>query len=124
MGGVCVWGIYRSPKKERKMTDILVNKGQWDALPKEEQDKIIKGLRETGAIYDTDEIVGDDSVSPIDENTQLQPMWNPLKDACRALCDVAAAAALGWCATHTAGTGLAVCVAIAEKARTRCKNNC
>lgn len=119
-----MYGVSILPKEEREMADILVNKGQWDALSNEEQGRIIKGLRETGALDDTDEIFGDDSVSPIDENTQLQPMWNPLKDACRALCDVAAAATLGWCAKNTAGTGLAVCVAIAEKVRTRCKNRC
>lgn len=106
------------------MTDILVNKGQWDSLSKEDQDKIAKGLLDSGAIRDIDQIIGDASIPPIDENTQLQPLWNPLKDLCKAACDVAAGAALAWCTANTAGVGLAVCIAAAEAARNECKNRC
>ncbi|MDI6528377.1 hypothetical protein QMA71_22815 [Pseudomonas otitidis] len=73
------------------MTEINANKDQLDSLSKEDQDKITKGLLDSGAIRDVDKIAGDTSVQPLDENTQLQPLWNPLKDFCKAACDVAAA---------------------------------
>lgn len=106
------------------MTDILVNKDQWDSLSSDEQDKISKGLIETGAIRDIDRIVGDASVPPIDESTQLDPLWNPLKDACKVVCDVAAGAALAWCTANTGGLAFAVCVAAAEAGRKACKDRC
>ncbi|MGE4407057.1 hypothetical protein [Pseudomonas sp.] len=106
------------------MTDILVNKSQWDALSDEEQQKITNGLIGTGAMRNIDRIVGDDSVPPMDENTELEPLWNPIKDVCQGLCDAAAIAALGWCTTNTGGIGLAVCIAAAEAVRAECKKRC
>lgn len=111
-------------QEDRVMADILVNKAQWEALSKDERDKITKGLTECGALSDKDSVVGDASVAPFDENTQLQPLWNPLQDLCKAACDVAAGTALAWCTANTVGIGLAACIAVAEAARNECKNNC
>ncbi len=106
------------------MADILVNKAQWDALSSDEQAEIVKGLRSTGAIKIGDRIVGDPAKAPFDENTQLEPMWNPIKDICKAACDAAAAAGAAWCTANTAGAGLAVCLAAAEAARQACRGRC
>ena len=106
------------------MADILVNKQQWDSLSQDEQSEIVKGLRTTGAVKIGDRIVGDPNVKPFDENTQLEPMWNPLKSICKAACDATAAAGVAWCTANTAGIGLAVCLAAAEAARQECRRRC
>lgn len=106
------------------MTDILVNNQQWDSLSKDEQKEIVKGLRSTGAIKIGDRIVGDPNVPPFDKNTQLEPMWNPIEDLCKAACDVAAASGAAWCTANTAGVALAACLAAAEAARRECRNRC
>ncbi|MEQ0863873.1 hypothetical protein [Pseudomonas aeruginosa] len=103
------------------MSDLRVNKDQWDSLSKEEQDSITKGLVEAGAIKAEDRVVADSAVPPFDENTVLQPMWNPIKDLGPVVCDVAAAAGAAWCAANTAGIGLAACMALAEAGRKKCK---
>lgn len=106
------------------MTNVTVNKQQWDSLDESERQKITKGLRESGAILESDSIIGSDAIAPFDAQTQLEPMWNPLQDLCKAACDVAAGTALAWCTANTAGVGLAVCAAAAEAARQECKNRC
>ncbi len=106
------------------MADILVNKGQWDALTPDEQAEIVKGLRQTGAIKIGDRIVGDAAQPAFDENTQMEPMWNPIKDICKAACDAAASAGAAWCTANTAGVGLAACLAAAEAARRACRGRC
>lgn len=106
------------------MANILVNKDQWDSLTPTEQGAITKGLQVTGAIKAGDRIVGDSSAPPFDENTQFEPMWNPIKDLCKVTCDTAASAAVAWCIANTAGTALAVCTAAAEAARTECRRRC
>ncbi|MEI2781259.1 MAG: hypothetical protein V9H25_08325 [Candidatus Competibacter sp.] len=106
------------------MADILVNKQQWDSLSEEEQNKIVKGLSGTGAIKIGDRVIGDPNVPPFDENTQLEPMWNPIKDLCKAACDAAAAAGAAWCTANTAGVVLAACLAATEAARRECRNRC
>ena len=106
------------------MTDILVNKQQWDAVSADDQEAIVKGLRSTGALKIGDRIVPDPSAPPFDENTQLSPLWNPIADLCKAACDVAAGAAVAWCTVNTAGVALAVCLAAAEAARNECRRRC
>jgi hypothetical protein len=106
------------------VTDILVNKNQWDSLSEDEQNEIVRGLRGTGAIKIGDKIVGDPNVPPFDENTPLEPMWNPIKDICKAACDTTAAAAAAWCSANTAGVALAACLAAAEAARRECRKRC
>ncbi len=106
------------------MADIKVNKQQWDALSQEEQEAIIDGLRSTGGLKIGDRVVGDPNEPPFDENTQLEPLWNPIKDVCKALCDSAAAAAFAWCSANTAGVGLVACLAVAESARQECRKRC
>lgn len=106
------------------MADILINKDQWDALSKEEQERVVHGLLEAGALQDDDRVVGDANVPPFDENTSLAPLWNPLKDICKALCDSTAAAGVAWCAANTAGAATVACIAVAEVAREECKNRC
>lgn len=106
------------------MTDILVNKQQWDTLSTDEQDKIVEGLHSTGAIKSGDRIIGDPTAPPFEEDTQFGPMWNPIKDICKAGCDTIAAAAIAWCIANTAGVALAVCLAAAEAARQECYRHC
>jgi hypothetical protein len=106
------------------MADILVNKQQWDSLTPMEQDEIVKGLRSTGAIKIGDRIVGDPNAPVFDENTAMEPMWNPIKDVCKAACDAAAAGAAAWCSANTAGVALAACLAAADSARRECRRRC
>ena len=106
------------------MAEIKINEDQWNAVSDDEKVKILDGLRSTGALSDDDVIVGDPNVSELTADTVLEPMWNPLKDICKAVCDVAAGAALAWCTANTAGVGFAACVAAAEVARGECKRRC
>jgi len=106
------------------MADVKVNKGQWDAVSSADQKAIIDGLRKTGALQSGDRIVTDPNVAPFDENTQMEPMWNPIKDLCKVACDTAAAAGVAWCTANTAGVALAACIAAAEAARNVCRDRC
>ena len=106
------------------MAEILVNKGQWDAVSSEERSRITEALRSSGAIREEDSIVGSPDVEAFTEDTQMEPMWNPIREPCKAACDVAATAAAGWCTANTAGVGLAACLAAAEAARRECRKRC
>lgn len=106
------------------MADILVNSEQWNSISEEERKRITEGLRKVGALRAEDQVKGDPAVAPFDENTQFTPMWNPIKDVCKALCDTAAAAGVAWCTANTAGIGLAACLAAAEVARQGCRDRC
>lgn len=106
------------------MADLKINKQQWDALSSEDQKAITDGLRSTGGLKIGDRIVGDPNVPLFDENTKLEPLWNPIQDLCKAACDAAAVSAVAWCTANTAGIGLAACLAAAEAARQECRNRC
>lgn len=106
------------------MADVKVNKQQWDALSAGEQTKITAGLVTTGALKAGDQIVGSADAEAFDAQTKFEPMWNPLGDICKALCDTAAAAGATWCIANTAGLGLPVCLAAAEAARNICRGRC
>lgn len=106
------------------MADILVNEEQWKSLSKDDQDKIEKGLLSTGAMKTGDQIVGDPAAPVFDKDTEMEPLWNPIKDICKAACDVTAVLAVGWCTTNTAGLGLSVCLAAAEGIRRECRKHC
>jgi hypothetical protein len=106
------------------MADILVNKRQWEALSKDQQTKIVEGLKSTKAIQAGDSIVGDAGTPEFDENTQMEPMWNPIKDICKAACDAAAASGAAWCSANTVGVALAACIAAAEAGRRKCRDRC
>ncbi|MDQ8698871.1 hypothetical protein [Hyphomicrobium sp. LHD-15] len=106
------------------MTDIKVNKHQWDNVSEAEKEKIVSGLRATGALRATDRIIGDPGVPEFTAETLLEPQWNPLKDLCKAACDTVAAAAVAWCTANTGGAATAVCIAAAEAARQACRDRC
>ncbi len=106
------------------MADIKVNKEQWESVAPEEQTKITEGLRSTGIIRDEDFIVGDESVVEFDKDTEFAPLSNPIKELCKAGCDIAAGSAIAWCTANTVGVGLAACLAAAEVARNECKKRC
>jgi hypothetical protein len=106
------------------MADVKVNKGQWDAVSSADQKAIIDGLCKTGALQSGDRIVPDPNVAPFDENTQMKPMSNPIKDTCKALCDSAAQAGFAWCIANTTGPVLAACIAAVEAARDLCRDRC
>lgn len=106
------------------MAEIKVNKDQWEAITADEQAAIFDGLRKTGAIKIGDRIVVDPVAPPFTENTEMEPMWNPLKDLCKAACDVAAATGAAWCTANTAGLGLVACLAASEAARQVCRDRC
>jgi hypothetical protein len=106
------------------MADIKVNKAQWDSVTDDDKKKIIDGLRTTGALKDGDKITGDANTAAFTKDTNLHPLWNPLKDVCKAACDSAAVAAVAWCTANTAGVGLVACLAAAEAARQECHRKC
>ncbi|MES2440494.1 MAG: hypothetical protein V4584_15615 [Verrucomicrobiota bacterium] len=110
--------------KNNSMANIKVNKEQWDAVSEADQQKIITGLMETGALKEDDQIIGVPDVAPITEDTVFEPMWNPIKDICKALCDSSAAVAIAWCIANTGGLALPACIAVAEGLRRECKDRC
>jgi len=106
------------------MADIKVNMQQWNSVSIADQEIIIKGLRESGALKIGDNIVADPAVQPFDENAHFVLKWNPFEDLCKMACDTAAAAAFTWCSANTAGAATVVCMAAAEAARNACRDNC
>jgi hypothetical protein len=106
------------------VAQITLNKAQWDAVPPEEQQRIIAGLKTTGALQQDDNIDVSAEAPMFTENSVIEPMWNPIKDLCKVACDTAAAAGVAWCTANTAGIGLAACVAAAEAARRACRDRC
>jgi len=106
------------------MANIIVNENQWNSITEDEQRKIIDGLRENGALQSKDNIVANPSAPEITSDTEFEPMWNPIKDICKAICDTTAAAGVAWCTANTAGLGLAACIAVAEGARQECRKRC
>ena len=98
------------------MTQIAVDQSKWDDVSSEERAKIEAGLRQAGILK------ADDSLVP-------RPMpaaagWDPIKDICKAACDVAAGTAIAWCTANTAGAATALCIAVAGAARDECRNRC
>jgi hypothetical protein len=106
------------------MSEIKVNRAQWDAVAAGDQRKIVEGLKTAGALKPADVVIADSGVPAFTRDTVMQPMWNPIKDLCKAGCDVAAAAAFAWCTANTAGVGLAACMAVANGAREACHRAC
>ena len=98
------------------MAKIAVEQSVWDDVAPEEREKIINGLRESGLLRDGD------SITPQAEIVLTG--WDPIKDLCKAACDVAAGAAVAWCTANTAGTATAFCIAAAVAARDECKRRC
>jgi hypothetical protein len=104
------------------MSDITVS-NQWDAISKDEQEKITNGLRSCGSLKPGDNIVSG-STKSFDPDSPISIQWDPIGDICRIGCDTAAGTALVWCDANTAGLGLIACVAAAEAIRQSCRNGC
>ncbi|OTG72365.1 hypothetical protein B9T26_10575 [Acinetobacter sp. ANC 4169] len=80
-----------------------------------------------------DNIHGDDSPLTLDniQNFGIRIDWpklpnipDPIKEACKVLCDTTAAAGFAACATLSGGAAILVCQIAVEAARTECKNRC
>ena len=106
------------------MAEVRVNEAQWNAVPEGERKRIVDGLRQSGALQPGDTVVADASAPEMTADTPFEPMWNPLKDVCKAGCDVVATTAMAWCTANTAGLGTVACIAAAEAARNACKDRC
>ena len=106
------------------MAEVKVNAEQWNALSNDDQNRIVEALRETGALRDEDQVVADPDTAPFTEESTFEPMWNPIKDVCKMLCDSATAAAAAWCVANTGGVLLAACLAVAKVAQKECRKRC
>ncbi|EGR2713363.1 TPA: hypothetical protein ACF5BZ_001351 [Vibrio parahaemolyticus] len=106
------------------MTDIYVNKDQWEAIDDSEKKNIIDGLVGTGAMSASDVIKPDASIPPFDPEKTIELQWDPVRDLCLIACDAAMAAAFTWCAANTAGLGLVACRAAAYALRNKCREGC
>lgn len=105
--------------------DILVNADQWNQLNDDEKDQIVKGLREVGALKIGFRVVPDANTTAFASgHGGFDQMWDPIGDACRALCDTAAATGVIWCHANTAGVGLPVCLALVAETRKKCRGAC
>ena len=112
------------------MAEIRVNAEQWNAIPGDEQNRIVAALREVGALNVEDQIIPDPSEAPFTEKTPFDLVGNPLKAKgmreaiCKAACDAVAAQAVIWCTANTAGAGLVACLAAVEGVRQVCRRAC
>ena len=104
------------------MSDIKVNKSDWEGASPDEQKAILEGLIQTGALKPGDRILGDTAISSTDN--RVGERWNPIKDGCKALCDIAAGTGAAWCTANTVGLGLAACLAAAGAVREKCRDGC
>ena len=98
------------------MADIQVSLEKWNEVDAQERDRIVQGLRDSGILKAEDHLVPAAGIH--------MEGWNPIKDLCKAACDVAAGSAIAWCTANTAGAGTALCIAAAEAAREACKSRC
>ena len=110
------------------MANIPVNAAQWNAVSREDQEKIIAAFKESKLIGSDDTIVPDPNAEALDEDSPIIMAWNPIgdlkKSLCKKLCDALAATAFAWCAANTAGVGYIGCMAAAEALRKACKKKC
>src|SRR5688500_10797035 len=98
------------------MADIPVNREEWESLSSQDQEEVLKALKEAGAITDKDR------VSPSDDAPRmLSAAGNP---ACEAACNAAYAAAVARCNLIPVPAGRAVCFAAAMAAYAVCLRNC
>jgi hypothetical protein len=98
------------------MADIAVSANQWNEVSADERERIVQGLRQSGILGAEDKLVPSGDIKA--------QGWNPIKDICKAACDVAAGTAIAWCTANTGGAATALCVAAAEAAREECKRHC
>lgn len=102
------------------MSDIKVNAEDWSKLSEEDQDKILKIMRETTLLEEDEAIIpdkGTPSVAP-----GLLP--NPGKKFCEIACTTAEVAAIAACGTLSGGVAIALCIAAAQIAANECRDAC
>lgn len=104
--------------------DIRLNADQWNAVSLAEQRQIEMGLKQSGALRPEDKIVADAEIPAFTGETQMARLWNPIENACKALCDVAANAGIAWCTDKMEGIGMVACIAAAETVRQLCRDKC
>lgn len=101
------------------MSDIAVNKEQWDGLTAEQRAEIEKGLRDIGALSADMRIVGDSGV----QNFTLQNM--PMADGpCQAACTATYGQATRFCSMLPHPGARAACYAAAMGIYAVCLRNC
>ena len=116
------------------MATIKVNLNIWDKASEDEKAEVLYHLKKHNVLKEEDEIVGDPDTKAPDANTPLYSAtfgdvmlekgmkWNPLRDICKAACDVAAATATAACTAS--GPGLAACLIAIAAARSACRDAC
>jgi hypothetical protein len=105
------------------MAEIKINQAQWEAIDNVQQQAIVAGLREIGALQAEDTIVADADTAAVTDESGMAPL-GLFSGVCKIACDVAAAAAGTWCTANTAGLGLTVCLAAAAVIRNECRSRC
>ena len=101
---------------------IRVSDLQWDALSKAEQDEMIEGLRDCGAIGEDDEIIGDPG-EPEATEEEDEAALSP-SDACKEACEFGARKGKEWCNKNTKGVKRWACNKIVKKAKKVCLKKC
>ena len=103
------------------MSDIKINSHDWNKLSKEDQNKIIKIIRETGLIENNETIVPDvDGRS----TTGITLKSNPIKKKlCKIACSTGEAVAIAACG-ELSGPLIPVCIVAAQVAADECRDAC
>lgn len=107
------------------MASIAINRQQWESLADEEQQQVLRALREVGALNEDDEIVGSDDVPErmIPDSALIREAAS-VPAGCEAACNAAYAAACARC-NFLPHPGLrAACYSAAMVAYAACLRNC
>jgi hypothetical protein len=107
------------------MASIPVNRKQWESLSNDQQQEIVQGLKEVGALSDDDEIIGSDDVpEQIIPDSDLIREAASVSASCEAACNAAYAAAVARCNFLPHPAARAVCFSAAMAAYAICLRNC
>lgn len=79
--------------KDIIMSNIKVNKQEWDSLSQETQKTITETLRSSGSLRDNSQIIGDENTPATNGEVNNETLQEPLTGACETACNVAKIAA-------------------------------
>jgi trypsin len=103
--------------------ELAVNESEWSQVPEEQRAQIEIILRQSRLIEPDVKIVPTSDAETVLDGDRLS-IGDIGKFVCRRGCEAAAVTAIAGCGTLTAGVGVPVCSAVAERGQALCKKKC
>jgi secreted trypsin-like serine protease len=112
------------PETPMADNELAVNASEWSQLPEEERARIEVILRQSRLIEPNVKIVPTGEPRMMSDGDPRLCLSCAAKWVCKRGCEAAAVTAVAGCGTLTAGVGVAVCSAVAERGQALCKKKC